>query len=124
MDIIIAIPFLIVGFLLGNWGISQILTVIRFGIPYTNELRISGFIENSHLIIRKQIKVMIVWIIIVASSIIAVYILFSLLDIIVYLVGLSYGTVNVFRFTGKTEPNILAYLRIYENFFIDDDIKE
>ena len=113
MDIVLNIIFVILGFLVGCFGMAQILTAIRFAKPFIKELE-SVTTINSSIINKKLNKTILVWVFIILLCFLAVY-YFILFRLIAFLIGFVIVTFAVYGHCGKTEQNITDFLSAYQN---------
>jgi hypothetical protein len=113
MGYIIGALFLILGFLIGSFGVIQIIVVIRFSIPFTKELKLRNAIKDANSIIRSNMKTVYFWTVVIIASIVLIYNFASNASFIEYIIGIIISISMGFSGTGYTELNYKDYYTNY-----------
>jgi len=118
MQYVIAFLFLILGYFIGSFGVIQMLTVIRFSIPYTKELNHQNLLNDSKLITKRNLSTIFTWSIILVLLTLLTYCFASNLNLIAYLAGMVITILLGYGSTGYTETHIEEYVCNYHKYFI------
>lgn len=122
MGFIIAFVIFILGLVIGSFGIIQIVTILRFALPFTNQLiQLTVLSYNDGSRIKKSnISTIIIWIFITTVAILLIYNFANYLSFYAFLLGSGLSFVYGVSHTGFTESNKQEYISNYGNLFNED----
>ena len=120
-QIVIAILLLCVGYLIGSYGIIQMLIVLRFGLPTVNKIRKAGVVTGIATMRKIYTFTLVLWSTITAIAVILVVLFATQIEEYAFFAAIVLCLLIGFKSTGANTDNMDDFMMMFTKYSCKND---